>query len=421
MRILGGTLLFFAVLGAAAVRADDWPAFRGPAGNGVSPEKTAPLHWDAEKNVAWKFELPGPGNSSPIVSNGRVFATCAQNKGGERTLYCLDRKTGKLAWKRTVSFEPGARTHKTNPYCGSTPAADGQRVVVWHNSAGLYCYDFQGKELWKRQLGEFDHVWGYGVSPVIYKGRVFLHCGPGKRVLFTALNLQDGHTVWETEEPLDGDGDRNTAGKYMGSWCTPVVAKVNGREVLVCSMPTRVNAYHPDTGQIVWTSNGLRGGNGDLAYASPIIAGKVCVAMGGFKGPTIGFTMGGKGDITETNRLWRVEKNPQRIGSGVFVDGYIYMANAGPNMFQCINPENGELMWQKRSPGGAHWGSLVYAAGRLYGADQNGTTFVFEPNPREFKLLATNEMNELSNSTPAFSDGQIFLRTATGVYCIENP
>ncbi len=401
-----------------AVRAEDWPSFRGPFGSGVSSEKNVPVTWDTDENIKWKVRLPGPGNGSPIVTSGRVLVACSGDGGRKRGLYCFDRNSGEQRWARTVSFDKVMPTHKTSPYCGSTPATDGDRVVVWHGSAGLHCYDLDGRRRWSRDLGEFRHIWGYGSSPVLYRDRVILNCGPGKRVFMTAVDLKTGKTIWETDEPVEGDGDRNEAGNYMGSWSTPVVTAVGGSDVVICSMATRVTAYDPQSGDIVWSCDGLRGRKGDLAYTSPVLADDVCVVMGGFKGPAIGLSLGGAGNITESHRLWRVELNPQRIGSAVYVGGYIYMANAGPNSFQCIAPKTGNVLWEERSDGAAHWGSLVYADGHLYATDQDGTTRVFRPDPEKFDEVAQNALGEPSNSTPAISDGEIFIRTLEHLFCI---
>jgi outer membrane protein assembly factor BamB len=193
----------FVLAAAGLLAAGDWPSFRGPTGLGTSSEAKAPLAWSAGKNVKWKVALPRPAGSSPVVSAGRVYvAGAADAEGRKRTLHCFDRKDGKELWVRTVDFPKDDPTHETNPYGGTTPAAEGKRVVVWHSSAGLHCYDVDGKELWKRDLGEFRHMWGYGSSPVIRGGRVFLNTGPGvKRVFATALDLETGKTLWETEEP----------------------------------------------------------------------------------------------------------------------------------------------------------------------------------------------------------------------------
>ena len=175
------------LLAASALRADDWPSFRGPSGNGLSAEKSAPAVWSAEKNIKWKAALPHKGNGSPVVSNGRVFVAGPEDaEGKRRSLFCYDRKDGKLLWTRTIDFGKTLKTHETNPHSSSTPAADGERVVVWHGSAGLYCYDFSGKELWTKTPGTVDHFWGDGVSPVLHQGKVLLNCGPGKRTFLTA-------------------------------------------------------------------------------------------------------------------------------------------------------------------------------------------------------------------------------------------
>ncbi|MEK6237689.1 MAG: PQQ-like beta-propeller repeat protein [Planctomycetales bacterium] len=253
--------------------AGDWPAFRGPGGDGISSEKNVPVKWSSDQNIRWKAPLPRPGNGSPIVVGGKVFVVCAEDaEGRQRSLYCFDRSDGKQLWAQTVAYDQKATTHKTNPYCGSTPVSDGQRVVAWHSSAGLVCYDLQGKELWKRDLGEFRHIWGYGSSPVLRDGRVFLNCGPSKRNFVTAIDLKTGKTLWETDEPHQGDGNRNENKQYMGSWCTPIIAEVDGKDQVLCAMSTRVNAYDPATGKILWYCEGLRGPKGDLSYSSPVVS-----------------------------------------------------------------------------------------------------------------------------------------------------
>ena len=399
--------------------AADWPSFRGPFGNGFSPEIDIPVEWDSQTNIKWKVALPEPGNSSPIVSAGRIFVTCAENEGRARSLFCFDAKDGSQRWVRTVDFQQVIPTHETNNYCGSTPVTDGKSVVVWHGSAGLYCYGVDGQARWNRNFGEFRHMWGYGASPVLHQGRIILHAGPGKRVFLMALDLETGETIWSTEEPIDGDGERNAANQYMGSWSTPVVVQDGSRTLVVCSMATRVNGYDLNSGEIVWSCDGLRGENGDLAYTSPIIAGNICVAMGGYRGPAIGFQITDEETSKQKKLLWHVEPNPQRIGSGIFVDGYIYLANAGPSVIQCLDPQTGKIVWEERSGGVDHWGSLVTAGGRIYGTDQDGTTHVFLPNPKKFESVAKNQLQEPSNSTPAFSRGHIYIRTFQHLYCIR--
>jgi outer membrane protein assembly factor BamB len=396
---------------------DDWPAWRGPAGNGVSEEKKAPATWGPDKNVKWKAPLPQWGNGSPVVSKGRVFVTSAEDAGGlKRSLLCFDRKDGKQLWKAAVDFGRKEATHNTNGYCPTTPAADGERVVVWHGSAGLHCYDFEGKKLWSRELGDFPHMWGDGTSPVLHEGRVILIAGPGKNFV-TSLDAKTGKTVWQVEEASKGGADKNEKGGYLGTWATPLVVKVGGKDQIVCALPTRVVAYDPKSGQPIWWVMGVQHDNGahDLAYSSPVVAGNVLVYVGGFGGPGLGAPLGGRGDVTPS-RLWRIPKCPQSIGSGVALDGVVYMPFE--NSLQCLDPKTGKTLWQDRGTGGGYWGSIVSAAGRLYVTGQDGTTVVFKPDPQKFELVSANALNEKSNSTPAISDGEIFIRTFKHLWCI---
>jgi len=405
-----------ALLLALTARAGDWPQFRGPFGNGVAQEDKAPLRWGSGTNVLWKVALPGPGNSSPIVSHGRVFLTCAEDAGKKRSLYCFDRRTGKELWVRTVEFSGIEATHKSNPYCGSTPVADGARVVVWHGSAGVFCYDFKGKELWKADLGVVRNVWGYGSSPILHRGKVILNFGPGERAFLAALDLKSGKLLWKYDEP----GGSITIDKgNIGSWCTPIVAKVGGKEQILCSMLTQLIACDPQTGVKLWFVEGLAEEKADLVYPSPVVSGEIGVAFSGWvTGPTIGFRLGGAGDVTASNRLWR-EKQPQRIGSGVVVDRNVFIVNAGPGTAECMECQTGKIRWSERLEGGESWGSVVMAAGRLYVTSRRGVTSVFRPNPEKFELLAMNDLGEPSNATPAISNGQIFLRTDGHVYCVS--
>ncbi|MCP4853107.1 MAG: PQQ-binding-like beta-propeller repeat protein [Fuerstiella sp.] len=400
------------ILLTAAARAGDWPQFRGPHGNGVAEGEAFPTTWGEEENIKWKASLPYPGAGSPIVSMGRVFLTSATKDGQERSLLCLDRSDGSLLWTRTVEFGED-ETYPKNPYGSATPATDGTRVVVWHGSAGLYCYDFSGKELWSRDLGEFKHIWGYGSSPIIHKDRVVLNCGPGERVFLSAIDLSSGKTLWETDEPYTGTKTPDA----VGSWSTPVIAQVDGKEQIICAMATRVNGYDPETGRRLWWCDGLIGSRYDVISSSSLVADGLCFVMGDLRGPAMGFKLGGSGNITESNRLWHEqERNPASVGTGLFIDGHIFRPNSKPGTIECLEAKTGKSVWKARARD--HRASMVLAGGNVYALSQRGTTIVFKPNPTEFEEVASNDLDEVANATPAFSDGQIFVRTEEALYCI---
>ncbi len=400
-----------------SAEAADWPGFRGPNGNGVTSDTGFPTKWSADENVKWKVALSEPSNGSPIVSNGCVFLASAEDDGKKRTLSCYDRADGSQKWAKTVAFGKETPTHRQNPHGSTTPAADGKHVVVWHDSAGLYCYDFEGKELWKRDLGEFEHMYGGGTSPVIHENRVILHSGPGKRVFVGAYDLGTGKTLWETEEKTEGDHEKRADGRDKGSWSTPVIASVNGSEQVICTMTTRVNGYDLESGELVWWCGGLSGSRGDVVSSSPLVSGGVCVVMAGYRGPALAVKIDGKGDVTESKRIWYEKRNSESIGTGIFLGDHIFRPNAGPGTIECTDAKTGEKVWSERA-GGNHWGSMVLADGNLYVTNQRGGTYVFKANHEEYEEVSQNEFPETCNATPAFSDGQIFIRTYEHLYCI---
>lgn len=394
-------------------RGDDWPAFRGPRGDGISTETAAPLEWSTEKNILWKTPLAAAGNGSPIVARDRVWIAGPGTDPQDRSLLCFDRATGKLRWSKTVAFTGEDPTHRTNPHCSSTPATEGTRVVVWHGSAGLYCYDLDGAELWHRDLGTFRHIWGYGSSPVIWRDRLFLNAGPGENSFVAAFDLKTGQTLWELKVPGGASGEAG-AESWTGSWSTPTLLERDGATQVLVSLPGRVVALDAGTGEIAWSCEGL----GKLVYTSAVVSEGLGLVMGGYHGPALGFRLGGKGDVTNTHRLWlHDKKNPQRIGTGVVLGRHLYMANE-QFLAQCLELETGNEVWTARLPQGVIWGSLVRVGDRLYVTNQAGTTSVFRATPEKFELLAENPLGETSNSTIAVSNGQIFLRTHGHLYAI---
>ncbi len=399
------------------LNAGDWPAFRGPVGLGVSSDAGFPVSWSPDENVRWKVALPNRGNESPVVASGFVFVTSATDDGSERRLHCFGRADGAEKWTRNVTFEAGEKTHQTNPFGAATPVMSGNKVVVWHGSAGLFCYDLGGEQLWSAQPGVVSHIWGYGSSPIIHDGKVLLNFGPGLAQAVIAYDLETGDEVWRHNEP-GGTDDRG--GRMAGSWSTPVITTVGDQDQVICSLPTRVVSLNPKDGSVIWWCAGLVGKNGDLVYTSPLISKGIGVAMGGYTGPALGFRLDGKGDVTETHRLWHDDsKQPQRISSGIIIGDHIFMANAGPGIIQCLELQTGKEVWKDRGAGDNHWGQMCFADGRLFVTNQKGQTIVFAPNAEKYEQLAVNSLEGTSNSTPAFSDGEIFLRTSKYLYCVS--
>jgi outer membrane protein assembly factor BamB len=408
---------------AFTLSAADWPAWRGPTADGISTEKGLPTKWGRTENVKWRVALPEGGNSTPIVWRGRVFVT--QAVGDRRTLMCFDRADGKLLWQQGVTTREKEPTHNTNPYCPASPVTDGGRVIASFASDGLYAYDLDGKLLWKRDdLGRQIHIWGNGASPVIHGNLCFLNFGPGETTYLIAVDKRTGKTVWRKDEETgygkpptpDVKGGKGANATYIGSWTTPAVLKVEGREQLLMSWPRRLAAYDPASGKELWECQGLN----PLVYTSPIMAEGIVVTMGGFGGSAMAVRAGGSGDVTETRRLWHHPRAKQRIGSGVIHEGYIYVHN-DPGVAECYELKTGKLVWEERLQGagktGVNWSSVMLADGLCHTITQGGDCFVFKASPK-FELVAVNSLGEWSNSSIVPSNGEIFIRTHQALWCI---
>jgi outer membrane protein assembly factor BamB len=414
------------IASAAAASAANWPAWRGPLGTGISEEKNLPTTWSKTENVKWRVALPEPGNSTPVVWGDRIFLT--QAVGERRTLMCFARGDGKLLWQEGVTAKEKDPTHPTNPYCSASPVTDGERVIVSFASEGLYCYDLNGKEVWKRtDLGRQIHIWGNAASPVIHGDLCFLNFGPGETTYLLAVEKKTGKTVWKHDEETGygkppsedvrtakGGGGGNAT--FIGSWTTPVVAKIEGQDQLLMSWPRRLAAYDPRSGKELWTCAGLN----PLVYTSPVVGEDLVVTMGGFGGSAMAVRAGGSGDITESRRVWLQPKSPQRIGSGAVSDGHLYVHN-DPGTAMCIELKTGNAVWTERLKGasstGQNWSSVMLADGLCYTITQGGDCFVFKAGPK-FELVATNSLGERSNSSIVPSNGELFIRTHAALYCI---
>jgi outer membrane protein assembly factor BamB len=400
----------------ASLSAADWPGWRGPDGQGISAEKNLPLKWSATENVKWKVSLAEPGNSTPVIWKDKIFLTQANKGGTVRSLLCLSRADGKILWQKDVSYKDTEKNWNPNWYCNASPTTDGERVYACFSSAGLYCFDLDGKELWKRtDLGKWEHRFGNGASPVLYGDLVIQWCGPNEgegRNFLLAVNKKTGETVWQTDEKF-------------GSWSTPLIVNIDGKDQLLLGLANDVKGqpeanwgwlkgFDPKTGKEIWSCQGLS----SFVYASPLFAKGIAVQMAGFNGSAMAVKLGGTGDITK-DRLWMHPKNIQRVGTGAIVGDHVYILeeNGVPH---CYELATGKEVWQvEKRPGSSNtWSSMVVADGRLYVLTQNSDTHVFAASPK-YELLATNRLTgEQNNSSIAVSNGELFIRSHKTLWCI---
>lgn len=394
------------VLAATVTARADWPGWRGPSGQGFCEEKF-PATWDgkAGTNIKWKVPLENQGNSTPVVWGDKIFLTQANKGGTVRSLICLSRIDGSKLWQNDVSYEQKETNWNQNWYANASPSVDGQHVVVSFASAGMYCYNFDGKELWKRtDLGHWEHEFGSASSPVIYGDTVILWVGPNKkgRNFLLSVEKSTGKTVWEAEEK-------------GGSWGTPLITKVDGQDQLLLGVPKRVKGFDPKTGKELWFCDGLT----DLVYTSALFGNGVCVSMSGYNGAALAVKLGGTGDIT-ANRLWHHPKNIQRVGSGMIIGDYVYMIeeNTVPHCYELMT---GKEVWQvEKRPGGTTWGSMLHSDGKLFIPFRSGETLVLAAKP-QYEVLTTNALGagQQTNSSLVVSHGEIYFRTFSHLWCIS--
>ena len=411
--------LLWAVL-IRAVPAAPWPGWRGADGSGISSETDLPLRWSATEQVKWKVALPEGGNSTPVVWGERIFIT--QASGDERLVICFSRQDGKELWRGGAKHVAKEPSHPTNPYCSASPATDGGRVYAWFGSAGLYCFDVSGKQLWHRDLGWHRHEWGYSSGPVLHENLCYLNFGPGPRTALLAVDKLTGAEVWRhdpgpvkvTMPRNDGFGARDGV---VGSWSVPLLIKPGDREELIMSWPEKVLGYAPKTGEVLWQSAGLN----PLVYSTPVFGEGVLIAMGGYGGSTLAVRPGGSGDVTETHRLWHELRDSGHIGTDVIREGHLYIQNMN-GIVECVELRTGKKIWKERLKGNGGkteaWSSPVLSGDRLYMVNQGSDCFVLRASPT-FEVLAHNPLDDgLTNASPAISGGNIFIRTHAHLWCI---
>jgi outer membrane protein assembly factor BamB len=413
--------VWFACLTSCATLAGNWPSWRGPNQNNISPETNFPTRWSRTENVKWRTELPEAGNSSPIVWGDTVFVTQAVDDGKRRTLMAFDRKTGKQRWQQGVAYDETDPRHKTNPHCSASPVTDGERVIASFASAGIVAYDFGGMPLWKADLGKQRHDWGQGSSPVIHGDSVIVYHGPGEFSALHALDKRTGAKKWTVPlkeqhpaERFDGFAGKNDGA--IGTFSTPLIVSANGRDEIILPVANKERAFAPADGRELWSADGIN----PLVYASTTYGDGTLVTFGGFFGGVVFLKPGGDGDVTAKRLFHEQRMKKHTIGSPVIRDGHIYVC-VTDGFLQCYELATGKMVFEERLPatGGssATWGSPVLVGERLYVVNQSGDTLVLRAASK-YELLASNPLGELSNSTPAFSDAQVFIRTHVALYCV---
>lgn len=450
--------LLVAVVCLAPVNGGDWPQFRGPGGAGLADDATLPAEWSAEKNLQWKIKVPGVAWSAPIIWGDKMFVTTAVTDnqprpragfGGGRPggggfgrpsrppdqmyrfeVHCLDRATGKVLWKEVaLEAKPRIPTHSSNTYATETPVTDGERVYAYFGMTGLFCFDFSGKLVWKKDLGSYSMMagWGTASSPVLEGDRLFIQCDNEEKSFLAALDKKTGDELWKVTRD------------EKSTWASPCVWRNKQRTELVAA-GSKVRSYDPATGKVLWElslgfgrpsatpvadeerlyvgmsgSSGRFGGGGGAGRESGFGAGPLFAVKAGASGDITP----AKGETASKGVAWSQPKAGPSMASPLVYRGHVYVLERG-GMLSCYDAKTGKPAYEKeRLPAArSFWASPVAGDGKVYCLDEDGQMFVLQAGP-EFKVLGKNKLDDMFWSTPAAAGGAIFLRGVDHLYCIK--
>ncbi len=424
-----------------AERARNWHQWRGPDANGVASQGDPPIQWDATTNVKWKVPLQGHGSSTPIVWGDTLFVTSAVRTDRisdaptpdrqppevkiegvppltiepvpthyhQFLVSAFERSTGKELWKKVVAEEvPHRAHHLDHGYASSSPTTDGKRLYVSFGSVGLFCLDFDGELIWKRDLGDMEVANDFGevVTPVLYGDRLVAVMDHLGQSFIEALSTTTGKTVWKKERV------------ELASWSTPLVAEYAGKvQVIVCG-GDRVISYGLASGDTIWECGGL----GKAIVASPIQVGELVYCMTGHLGDSLlAIRLDSTGDATDTKQVaWRTNKATSYVPSPIAYNEQLYFLRRSSGILSGLHAKTGKRVFgpTRLKLDGSVYASPVASAGRLYFVARDGTTLVIRHGDH-LEVLATNRLDESIDASPVIVGNDLFLRGSKNLYCLS--
>lgn len=436
--MMGRFVLLLVFGSSAAIGANDWPHWRGPAGTGIAASSPLPVSWSASENVAWHAALAGSGVSSPIVSGTRVLVTSQIGDGrradgrhptltqggdpstaGEATLArrasrdgvtfiveALDRTSGKRLWIHERAAEGELPpVHDKHNLSSASPVADGERVYAWFGTGQIVALDMSGKVVWAKHLGKeiapFDIMWGHASSPVLYEDSIILQCYHSRVSYLLALDKRTGAVKWKVDKPAG-----------VESWSSPIVVQAPGGPELIVNSNAGVEALDPATGKPLWSYPEV---NRFPIPVAMVDGGMLYLSRGYRSSPYMAIRLGGRGDISRTHVAWRVPTGGPYVSSLVHYQGVIYMSTDN-GILSGVDASNGERLWQQRV-GGTFSASPIAGDGKVYLVSEGGETIVLKAG-RAFEVLARNKLDGHFVASPAADAGRIFLRADDRLYAV---
>ena len=399
--------IFLVCATAASIRAENWPQFRGPRGDGTSLESSPPIAWST-KETAWKTAIPGEGHSSPIVWNDSTFLTSALPENGDRVLIKLDARSGKIVWQSVVAKSGRESMHRENSSASSTAATDGTSVITSFQvgrKVDIRSFGVDGKLRWSAQPLAFSGEHGYSYSPIFYKDLVILDCRQEGEAATIAFDKNTGKIRWKTAPK-----------QRRISHITPLIINDGAREQLLVSGSDETASYDPATGKQFWWCKGPS----DVAVAGMAFGDGLVFTTAGYPARTrMAIRTSGSGDVTDSAVAWKFRRQASYVPSPVYHQNHLYSL-VDDGILYCFEAKTGDIKWEQRL-GGRYRASLLLVDGLMFATSDKGLTTIVRASPDSFQQVAVNDLKEFCYATPALSNGRLFIRTETNLFCIGKP
>ena len=402
------------VLVSAPVFAD-WPQFRGPDGQGHSDAEGIPLHWSETQNVSWKTALPGKGWSSPVISRNQIWMTTATAEGKSLRAVCVDRKSGRILHDvEALRVDIAGSKHVQNGFASPTPVLDGTHVFVHYGPRGTVCLNTDGSTVWKNTELDFAALQGAGSSPILHGDLVILTCDGTDQQFLVALDKRTGKVTWkQPRQHLEAAAKKSPIAKM--AYSTPLVSVVDGVSQLVSSGADHVAAYNVETGEEIWWMPY----DGFSLVARPSFGNGLFYVQGSIMldHHAVYAIRPGKGQIRDNRVVWQSSAGIPHVPSPLLVGKELFVVH-DQGVATCFDAMTGEVRWTKRL-GGNYRASPIEVRGRIYVCNREGQTLVLAAG-KEFKILATNQLDGVLLASPAVAGRALFLRSDTHLYRIED-
>lgn len=397
---------------------NNWPAWRGPLANGIAPESNPPVSWSESTNIKWRTAIPGKGFSTPIVWDRYVFVTTAIPKEGvpesEMMPYifkviALNRADGKILWEKTVAEEEVQdRIHQTASHISNSSVTDGKYLYAYFGSRGLFCLDFTGNIIWKRDFGQMQkrNNFGEGSSPALYGNKIVVQWDHEGQSEIFCMDKSTGKDLWkkERDEP--------------SSWSTPFILEYNGKVQVITTASNKVRSYNLDNGDLIWECSGLTSN----VTPNAVFGDGILYVMSGHRGfALLAIRMAdAKGDITGSNAIvWSANVNTPYVPSPLLVNKRLYFLRVNSGALSCLDAATGKVHYgmEMLANLGVVYNSPVYASGRIYQLGGTGLTYTLKDGPG-LEIISENKLDDSFAASPAIAGDEIFLRGQKFVYCI---